>query len=549
MALELSGDPQLVTRSPYNAAVQFVDRRVEEGMGNRIAFLHEDGQTTYAELYGAVNQAGNLFRDLGVQMEDRVALLCYDSIEFVSAFFGAVKVGAVPVPTNTMLSAADYLYILNDCRACVAVVEEALWPQIAGLVNQLPYLRCALIIQRDDSAVEQLSSHDRSPCALLDFREAVARMPRELVPANTLYDDMGFWLYTSGSTGRPKGVVHLQHDMEVSFRNYAQSVLGVTQSDRLFSASKLFFAYGLGNGMYFPLGAGATGILLRDKVTPERVCEWVVKYRPTLFFGVPSLYAAIVEWCDRTQHVPDFSSVRYGVSAGEPLPAAVFHRFRSHFGVEILDGIGSTEATHIYISNRPGDIRPGSTGHVVPGYQVKIVDSEGRDVPPGEPGQLLLKGDSIAQGYWNLHQQTCSKFRGEWYVTGDRYYRDVDGYFYYCGREDDMLKSGGIWVSPIEVEATLLEHPLVVEAAVIGVKDAQGIEHPVAYVVLKDRSGAPEQVAEELRRHVRDRLAHYKCPKQFVFTDSLPKTVTGKIQRFKLRETAEQGLEMLAKQE
>lgn len=537
MALQMPSDAMLATRSRYNAAVRFVDRHVESGIADQVAFFHEDGETTYRVLYEDVNRFGNLLKALGVHMEQRVLMVCFDSPEFVTTFFGAIKIGAVPVPVNTMLPSSDYEYILQDCRARVIVVEDELLPTVTAAFTSAPFVRAVMVIRRNTFV-----SVDNLPgTAVLDFHASLREQPTELSPAPTLYDDMGFWLYTSGSTGRPKGVVHLQHDMEVACRNYAQNILSITSDDILFSASKLFFAYGLGNGMYFSLGAGARAVLMRERATPESVCMRVEKFHPTLFFGVPTLYAAIVDWAERTGRTPDFRSVRYGVSAGEPLPAAVFHRFRHSFGVEILDGIGSTEATHIYLSNRPGDIRPGSTGKVVPGYEVRIVDEEGRAVPPGEPGQLLLKGDSLAQGYWNLHRQTCAKFQGDWYVTGDRYYRDEEGYYFYCGREDDMLKSGGIWVSPIEVEAALLEHPLVLEAAVVGGRDEYGIERPVAYVVVKAEPSTYAALAVDLRAHVRDRLAHYKCPKRFVFVDTLPKTATGKIQRFKLRE-AEQAM-------
>ncbi|MCL6632211.1 MAG: benzoate-CoA ligase family protein [Alicyclobacillus herbarius] len=535
MSINVPDEPQLLPRSRYNATVRFIDRNMELGLGNKVAIYHDDGETTYEQLYQWVNRVGNGLRALGVQVENRIALVCDDSVEFVASFFGAIKIGAVPVPLNTMWSPADYIYVLNDSRAQVLIIEAQLWRQIARQRAALPYLKHVLYLEREGE-LAAVDSMENAGIRIGNFYDVMKAQPCELEPVATIYDDTAFWLYTSGSTGKPKGVVHLQHDMEVAFHNYARSVLNINEHDRTFSASKLFFAYGMGNGMYFALGTGASTVLRRRRVSPENVCDTVERYRPTLFFGVPTLYAAMLDWMDKTGKNPDFSSVRLCVSAGEPLPAAIYRRFRERFGVDILDGIGSTEALHIYLSNRPGDIRPGSTGKVVPGFDVKIVNEYGETVAANEPGQLLLKGDCLAQGYWNLHVQSKSRFNGEWYCTGDRYYQDEDGFFFYCGREDDMLKSGGIWVSPIEVESVILDHEAVLEAAVVGEKDENGIQKPVAYVVLRFEPDSVEEMEAELRAYVRARLAHFKCPKRFIFMDDLPKTATGKIQRFKLRE-------------
>lgn len=518
----------LGTRDLYNVTSHFIDRNIKLGHKNEVAIYDDEGTTTYGELQKLINQVGNGLSHLGVQLENRVLLVCYDSVEFVASFFGAVKIGAIPIPTNTMLSPVDYLYCLNDCRAGVLIIESEIWSRICDLQSEMRYLKNVVIVSRNGE------NENQSGNGIFYFSDWLQTQSDDLSSALTYYDDAAFWLYTSGSTGRPKGAVHLQHDMEFTFRHYAQNILGITHKDITFSASKLFFAYGLGNGMYFPFGAGGASVLMRRKVTPESIFSYVNKFKPTIFFGVPSLYAAMLDQINRVDIKVDFSSVRFCVSAGEPLPPSIYSRFKDVFGIEILDGIGSTEALHIYISNRPGNAHVGSTGQPVPGYEVKIVDEDGKALSPNEPGELLLKGDSLAQGYWNLHRQTKAKFGGEWYHTGDRYYYDTEGFFWYCGRQDDMLKSGGIWVSPIEIENTLLEHESVLEAAVVGGRDENGIEKPVAFIVLKNQISENE-IEIKLRNLVRERLAHYKCPKRFIFVENLPKTNTGKIQRFKLR--------------
>ena len=539
--------------STYNAAVRFIDRNLELGLGEKTAIVDDSKVMTYRDLSVYVNRIGHGLKSLGVSMENRVLLICDDSCEFVGTFFGAIKVGAVPVPTNTMLSVADYLYMLNDSRAVVAIVEDRIWDQISKYTDEIKYVRHVVVISRRrapggadhgpdscmdrhaDSRDASMGTNLTSRLTLMSFEGLIEGQPAELQPAPTVPDDMAFWLYTSGSTGRPKGVVHLQHDMECAYENYAKPVLGMTANDITFSASKLFFAYGMGNGMYFALAAGGTTVLMRERATPAAVFSRIQELQPTLFFGVPTLYAAMLNEASKSDFHVRMSSLRLCVSAGEPLAPSIFQRFHKTFGVEILDGIGSTEALHIYISNRAKEVRPGSTGQVVAGYEVKVVDEEGNPLPAGEQGQLMLKGDSIASGYWNLHEQTKRRFYGEWYMTGDRYYYDQDGYFWYCGRQDDMMKSGGIWVSPIEIENTLMEHDSVLEVGVVGVKDEFGLEKPIAYVVPKQNTDL-STLEETLREFIRDRLAHYKCPKRFEFVSELPKTETGKIQRFKLRE-------------
>jgi len=368
----------------------------------------------------------------------------------------------------------------------------------------------------------------------LAWEQRIAKASPTLEAAPTSRDDPAFWLYSSGSTGFPKGAVHLHHDMVICQETYATQVLGIRPSDRVFSAAKLFFAYGLGNAGYFPMGVGAQSVLYPHRPTPESVFEVLTRYRPTLFFGVPTLYAGMLAMKEAEKRF-DLSSLRLCVSAGEALPEEIYKRWLDRFGVEIIDGIGTTEILHIFLSNRPGAVRAGSSGLPVPGYQAVIVDDEGRPVPQGEIGNLRVKGDSTMAYYWNKHEKTKEALFGSWIQTGDQYYQDADGYFWYCGRADDMLKVGGIWVSPVEVEATLVRHPAVLEAAVVGREDSDRLVKPQAFVVLKEAVVDTAALADELKGFVKDKIAPYKYPRWIEFVGELPKTATGKIQRFKLR--------------
>ena len=510
----------------FNVATHFIDRHILERRDSKVAIECGDERVTYRQLFERVNRTGNALKKLGVRPEDRIALLLLDTPEFASSFFGGIKIGAVPIPINTMLKPAEHQYMLNDSRARLAIVSESLYPQIQAIGKEnLPYLREIIIAGKAVAGMHSLQ-------ALLDQSSA------ELQAEPTCKDDPAFWLYSSGSTGFPKGCVHLHHDMVVCAELYAKATLGIREDDRFFSVAKLFFAYGMGNGLYFSLAVGATSVLWPGSPSPPNIYAVIEKHKPTLFFSVPSNYASLLAYQRESGGDFDLSTVRYAVSAGEALPAPLYHRFKERFGVEILDAIGSTEALHMFIGNRPGAARPGSSGQILPGYEARIVDENDQPVDDNQIGNLLIKGDSVCASYWNQHEKTKDTIQGHWLRTGDKYYRDPDGYYWYVGRSDDMLKVKGMWVSPVEVESTLLEHPSVQEAAVIGCNDKNDLVRPAAYVVLKNGQNAGPELGEELKKLVSQKLAPYKCPETINFIPQLPKTATGKIQRYKLRQLA-----------
>jgi benzoate-CoA ligase family protein len=510
----------------FNVSAAFIEHNLDAGRGGAVALYAGEQRITYGELALKVNRAGNALRGLGVRPEERVFLLLLDVPEFAYLFWGAIRMGAVPVPTNTALKPQDYAYMLRDSRARVLAVSDALLPLVEPLFADLPDLRHVVV------AGEETAAAGRGGPARHRVADLLAGADDRLAPASTHRDEPAFWLWSSGSTGAPKGAVHLHHDMVWCAELYGRGVLGIGPDDVCLSVAKLYFAYGLGNGLYFPMRAGAASVLHPGRFEPGAYFDLIERYRPTFFFGVPTAYAAMLA----VEGPATLGAVRHCVSAGEPLPAALFTRWKERFGVEILDGIGSTEALHIYISNRPGRARPGSSGEVVPGYRVRVVDEAGRDLPPGEIGDLLVAGESVAAYYWNKHAQSRRAFAGEWFQSGDKYYRDADDYYWYCGRTDDMLKAGGQWVSPAEVEATLMQHPAVFECGVVGRADADELVKPYAYVVLKPDHAATEALAQEIKGFVRDKIAAYKYPRWIEFVPELPKTATGKIQRFRLRE-------------
>jgi benzoate-CoA ligase family protein len=501
---------ELPRRAPsrvFNMAVPLVDRHVREGRGDRPALRLERGTISYAQLQALVNRAGNALRDAGVMPEQRVAILLPDGAEFVAAFIGAMKIGAVPVPMNTSARETELQLMLDDCRARAVVLDEGLVGPVGARVPARLVLGQAL-----DAALERASPH--------------------LDAFGTGVDEPCYWLYSSGTTGRPKGVVHLHGDMLACVTPYAEEVVSIEPDDSTFSVARLFFSYGLVNSLFLPLLAGASAVLTPQRPDVRHTLDVVQRFRPTLFFSVPTSYAQLSAAMAGSEERP-FASLRLAVSAGEPLPEPLYRRWQEITGVEVLDGLGSTEVGYIFCSNVAGRVRPGSSGTLLGDHAARIVDEFGQDVPDGESGELWVKAASTALFYWNQRDRTKHTFRGEWLRTGDRYSRDADGYYWYQGRNNDVFKVSGQWVSPLEVESCLLTHPDVLECAVIGASDADGLTRPRAFVVR--RPGASVE-APELQAYVRQRLQPYKYPRWVDFVDELPKTASGKVQRFRLRE-------------
>ncbi|MBA9002687.1 benzoate-CoA ligase family protein [Thermomonospora cellulosilytica] len=515
--------------TPFNACDLLLHAARHPDTAARTAVTGPAGDLTYAELDELVGHVAAGLQTWGLRSEERVVLFMPDGPSMAASILAAMRLGAVPVPVSTMLTGPELAALLADSRARVLLVGGPFTVAAEAAVAQAPGMTWVAV---EGDARFPVPAGVR----LRPFDELVEdgrRRGGELVdPCVTSEDSCALWLYTSGTTGRPKGAMHRHANIRHVVETYARNVLRITAEDRCYSVAKLFFAYGIGNSLFFPLAAGATTILDPARPTPDGVAERLVEYRPTLFFAVPTFYAALLN-----ADVPRaaFASVRLAVSAGEPLPTDLYHRFTDRYGVELLDGIGSTEALHIFLSNRPGQVRPGTTGTPVPGYELRLVDENGRDVAPGTPGSLLVKGESIATGYWARTAATRQVFQGEWLRTGDTYVRDADGYYTCLGRTGDMLKAGGIWVSPAEVEARLLEHPSVAMAAVVGVPDGDGLDKPVACVVPVD--GAVVNPAE-LIEFCRAGLASFKRPREVLVVDKLPTTATGKLQRHVVRERA-----------
>jgi 4-hydroxybenzoate-CoA ligase len=515
-----------------NAADYFIDRHLREGRGDRVVFTDPWRSLSYAQLHEASCRFAAALQAAGIRREQRIVLLLLDTIDFPIAFWGALRAGMIPVPINTLLPPDTIAYILEDSRAAALVISAPLLSSLADALGTLGDLR-QIIVSSPDGETDK--PEPEPGVATFSSLLLPGRALAEPVPCSP--DEVAFWLYSSGSTGAPKGARHLHASLKATADTYGAQVLQIEPDDLMFSVAKLFFAYGLGNSMTFPMAVGAGSVLLPPRPTPDIVLDTLRHFRPTMFAGVPTLYAALL--ADPALGPGAGSDrLRRCISAGEPLPEHVGQRWRDKVGIDILDGIGSTEMLHIFLSNSPDDIRYGTTGKPVPGYEVRIVDEAGNEVDGNEAGELVVRGASAAEGYWNQREKSRRTFRGEWTHTGDTYIRDADGYYRYCGRSDDMLKVGGIWVSPFEVEEALIGHTAVLEAAVVGQPDSDGLIKPRAFVVLQESARDSDRAAlsAELQEHVKQRIGVWKYPRWIEFPDSLPKTATGKIQRFKLRE-------------
>ena len=511
--------PRVELPRDYNMAADLLDRHVAEGRGERIAVIDDDGRHTYRWLAERARRAASALSGLGLEAEQRVALCMLDTVEMPAAFLGAIALGAVPVPLNTLLTTDDYGYLLRDSRARVLIVSDALLPKLAPVLAELPALRAVAVAPSPLGG--DAGPHPRWP-ALVDAARPFA------AHAATTPDDVAFWLYSSGSTGKPKGAMHVHASAMYTAALYAQPILGIRPDDVVFSAAKLFFAYGLGNSLTFPFSVGAAAVLLAERPAPAAVLRTFASHRPTIFCGVPTLFAQLLA----DPALGHLHHLRISTSAGEALPRHVGERWRERTGSDILDGIGSTEMLHIFLSNRPDDVCYGTTGRPVPGYELDLRGDDGTPVPDDHEGSLWVRGPSACIGYWNDRARSLATFHGPWTRTGDRYVRDREGRWTYSGRADDMLKVGGIWVSPFEVESALSSHPAVLEAAVVGHEDADGLTKPKAFVVLEPGAAA---TPDELKAHVKALLAPFKYPRWIELVGELPKTATGKIQRFKLR--------------
>lgn len=507
----------------FNQAAFLVDRHLDEGRADKIAIYTEGRQITYAKLASQVNRTGNALKALGVEMENRVMILMPDRPEFLYTYLGAMKIGAVPIPVNTLASSKDYQYFLNDSRAKVLVIAQDLLPKVQAIGDSLPYLRHTIVV---GSATGETLSYDTLVSAASD----------KLEPASTSKDDMAFWMYTSGTTGLPKAVVHLHHDIVYYMYPFCEEVLKMTGEDRIYATSKMFFSYGRNASLEIPLLYGASTILRPDWPDTAKVVSTIQQYKPTILFSVPTFYTAMLRDLDKNILTCDFSSVRLCLSSGEPMPRELWERWKTRSGAPTLDVIGSTDAGAQYLSNRVDQVRPGASGKILPGFESRLRDAEGNEVPQGQVGTLWLKNDGVASHYWNKHQRSKEVFQGEWFNTGDLFYQDADEYYWYQGRADDMMKISGQWVSPLEIEETLQKHPAVRECGVVGVPDDSGLARVRACIVLDDAYEATPEMEKELATFVHDRIAHFKTPRWVLFVQELPRTTTGKLQRHKLRQ-------------
>jgi len=510
----------------FNMADYFLYHNLEEGRENKACLYFEDQKWTYGETARLSNRAGNALRELGADIEDRVLMVLPDCPEFVWTWFGAARIGAVITMVNPLLPASDYEYYLEYTRARVAVVHETVLPAFSEAAKGARYLRGVLVVGRKEGILnpDQISWES--------FEKVMSGAEDECTRADTRRDDLAIWLFTSGSTGHPKGAVHLQHDLPYNTEVFAKRAMGVNEDDLTVSVPKLFFGYATGTNLLFPFAVGGATALFSERSTAEKMFEVIKRYRPTIFTTVPTMINSMLNVPGASKD--DLSSLRFCYSAGEALPIELYERWMSAYGVDICDGIGSAEMFHIYITNRPGDIKPGSLGRIVEGYEAKIVDADSNEVPTGEMGTLKIKGDSAALCYWNAHEKSKETFAGDWCTTGDQFHVDADGYYWYHGRTDDMLKVSGVFVAPAEIENCLLQHEAILECAVVG-HESQGLVKPKAFVVLREGFASGDELADEIKRFVKSRIAVYKYPRWIEFVSSLPKNDRGKIDRKQLK--------------
>jgi benzoate-CoA ligase len=514
--------PSITVPRIYNAARDLIERNLQAGRGGKVAYIDDKGTCTYAELDKRSNKLGSALASVGLEQEQRLFICAHDSIDWPVCFLGAIKAGVLPVVVNTLLTPQDYEYMLNDSRAKVAVIEPQFLEIFEKLKDKVATLETLIVTGKEPAQGGTcLAQLEQKGCA-------------EFIGPATTSDDLCFWLYSSGSTGNPKGTVHIHSSIIQTAELFGKGVLDLKDTDVVFSAAKLFFAYGLGNGLSFPFAVGATTVLMAERPTPDAVYKRLMKHQVSVFCGVPTLYAGMLAKADKPPK--GALAIRLSTSAGEALPAQLLEQWQAERGSDIIDGIGSTEMLHIFLSNAPGRVAAGTTGRPVPGYEVRLVDADDNEVRLGDIGDLIIKGPSAAIMYWNNRNKSTATFDGEWTRSGDKFYINEDGNYVYAGRSDDMLKVSGIYVSPAEVEAALVRHPAVLEAAVVGAVDENELVKPKAYIILKHADKESKELNAELKAFVKSNLAPHKYPRWFIYVRELPKTATGKIQRYKLRE-------------
>jgi benzoate-CoA ligase family protein len=517
----------------FNMADYFLYHNLEEGRENKTCLYFQEQSWTYGDAAHMANRVGNVLRDLGVEIEDRVLIVLPDCPEFVWTWFGAARIGAVITMVNPLLPADDYRYYLEYTRARVAVVHESLLKTFAEAAQDADYLRAVLVVRNEGTVDEERVDPKHTRVTFLSFEESVSGQSDECTPADTHRDDIAIWLFTSGSTGHPKGAVHLQHDLPFNTEVFAKRTMGVNENDLTVSVPKLFFGYATGTNLLFPFAVGGATALFPERSTPEKLFSVIERYRPTILTTVPTMINSMLNLEGAAAR--DLSSLRFCYSAGEALPPELYSRWKETFGIEIYDGIGSAEMFHIYITNRPGDVKLGSLGRIVDGYSARIVDAADQQVPTGGMGTLKIKGDSAALCYWNSHEKSKETFAGDWCTTGDQFHVDDEGYYWYHGRTDDMLKVSGVFVAPAEIENCLLQHDAVLECAVIGHEEGDGLIKPKAFIVLRPGFNGTDAVAEEIKQFVKSHLAPYKYPRWIEFIESLPKNDRGKVDKKNLK--------------